>query len=205
MIVLCKLTKNSQNRSEGTAVDPILVKHIELLRAGDESSFQVLREQYAALLLSMTSGALAECPEAEYEDLMQEATLALYHAAMTFDLQQTEVTFGLYAKICIRNRLISSLRKFRRSVRTDHGIDDHSRLTPTQRKSARRASLGDLTDLVDTLFSEYEKSVYQLYLQGYTAAEIASHTGRTLKSVDNAIYRIRRKIKLNLPNRDDSK
>lgn len=180
-------------------MDQTLVKYIQSLQSGDESSFDFLREQYAALLLSMVSAALAEVPNAEFEDLMQEATLALYHAAINFDLQQNEVTFGLYAKICIRNRLISALRKLRRAIRTDVGGRDKSDLTSTQRKSARRASLGDLSDLVDTQFSAYEKSVYRLYLQGCSVIEIADQLNRTPKSVDNAIYRLRRKIKQDLP------
>lgn len=187
----------------GTVVDQSLVKHIELLQSGVESSFDVLREQYAALLLSMVSGALAECPDAEFEDLLQEATLALYHAAMSFDLRQDAVTFGLYAKICIRNRLISALRKLRRTIRSDNAVAEKVHLTPSQRKSARRASLVRLSDLVDSLFSPLEKSVYRLYLQGYTAAEIAAELGRSEKSVDNAIYRMRRKIKQHLPDNPD--
>lgn len=187
----------------GAVVDQTLVKHIELLQSGDESSFDLLREQYAALLLSMVAGALAECPDGEFEDLMQEATLALYHAAMSFDLGQESVTFGLYAKICIRNRLISALRKLRRTIRSDNAVVEKVQLTPSQRKSARRASLGKLSDLVDTLFSPLEKSVYRLYLQGYTAAEIAARLGRSEKSVDNAIYRMRRKIKQHLPDSPD--
>lgn len=176
-------------------MDQSLSKTIELLKSGDETAFDYLREQYAALLLSMVSGAMAMESEAEFEDLMQEATLALYHAAMRFDLAQNQVTFGLYAKICIRNRLVSALRKHRRQVPPP--TVPKSALTPSQRKSIRRAKMGmgELSDLVDTLFSDFEKSVYQLYLAGYSAAEIAERLQKTDKSVDNAIYRVRRKIK----------
>ena len=125
---------------------------------------------------------------------MQEATLALYHGALSYDLQQDKVTFGLYAKICVRNRLISALRKLRRTTRAPLAPEKLPQ-SASERKSDRRAPMGELSDLVDTLFSDLERSVYQLYLQGYSAAQIADRLGRNEKSVDNAIYRMRRKIK----------
>ena len=96
-------------------MDRSLHKQIELIQSGDESAFEAIREQYAALLLSTVSKMMPGLPDAEFEDLMQEATLALYHAALRFKPDQEKVTFGLYAKICVRNRLISAIRKLRRA------------------------------------------------------------------------------------------
>ena len=176
-------------------MDSSIAHMIQRLQAGDESAFDLLREQYAALLHSMVSAAMAKESDAEFHDLMQEASLALYNAALKFDLSQEEVTFGLFAKICIRNRLISSLRKLRRQLRKNKEVKPI--MTPAQRKSVRRAQMemGELSDLVDTLFSDFEKSVYRYYIAGYSAAEIARCLGKTDKSIDNAIYRVRRKIK----------
>lgn len=175
-------------------MDETFIKQIELIRSGDESAFELLREQYAALLLSMVSKVMTDRPDAEFEDLMQEATLALYHAALRFDLQQSRVTFGLYAKICVRNRLISAMRKLNRLSRPAE-VQEKIPQTASERKSSRRALMGELSDVVDTLFSDFERSVYRLYLQGYSVAQIAESLGRTPKSVDNAVYRMRRKIK----------
>ncbi len=166
---------------------------IQQLQSGDDGAFDLIREQYAALLLSMVSSAMAKESDAEFQDLMQEATLALYHAALKFDLNQTEVTFGLYAKICIRNRLISTLRSLRRQHRKP--AQPKLTMSVSQRKSVRRASMGEFSELVDTHFSDFEKSVYRLYIVGYSAAEIAQELGKNEKSIDNAIYRVRRKIK----------
>ena len=176
-------------------MDSSISSKIRQLQAGDESAFDFLSEQYSALLHSMVSAAMTKEPEAEFHDLMQEASLALYQAAMKFDLSQQEVTFGLFAKICIRNRLISSLRKLKRQLRKNKEVKPT--LTPAQRKSVRRSQMemGELSDLVDTLFSNFEKSVYQYYIAGYSVSEIAHSLGKTEKSIDNAIYRVRRKIK----------
>ncbi len=178
-------------------MDRSVLHQIAELKAGNEQAFAPLQEQYAALLLSMVSKVMTNHPDAEFEDLMQEATLALYHAAIRFDLGQEQVTFGLYAKVCIRNRLISAIRKLRRQ---SHRAGNMSQPAPTpiEKKSIRRAKMGDLDALVDTLFSDLEREVYRLYLQGCSAAQIAEALGRSAKSIDNAIYRMRRKIKEHL-------
>ena len=178
-------------------MDRSLNKQIELIQSGDEAAFDVIREQYAALLLSNVSKMITSCPDAEFEDLMQEATLALYHAALRFKPDQNKVTFGLYAKICVRNRLISVLRKMRRTA-TTATESVQSSMSAAQRKSSRRAPLGELSSLVETRFSGLERSVYELYLQGYSATQIAIQLGRSEKSIDNAIYRMRRKIRQQL-------
>ena len=178
-------------------MDRSLSKQIELIQSGDESAFDAIREQYAALLLSTVSKMMPGCPEAEFEDLMQEATLALYHAALNFKQDQDQVTFGLYAKICVRNRLISAIRKLRRSSAAT-AASAETVMSVSERKSSRRAPLGELSYLVDTIFSELERAVYQLYLQGYSASQIATMLERDEKSIDNAIYRMRRKIRQHL-------
>ena len=176
-------------------MDRSLNKQIELIQSGDESAFEAIREQYAALLLSTVSKLMPGCPDAEFEDLLQEATLALYHAALSFKPDQEKVTFGLYAKICVRNRLISAIRKLRRASAPQPA---ETKETASQRKSSRRAPLGELSHLVDTIFSDFERSVYELYLQGYSASQIAERLERDAKSIDNAIYRMRRKIRQHL-------
>lgn len=178
-------------------MDRSLHKQIELIQSGDESAFEAIREQYAALLLSTVSKMMPGLPDAEFEDLMQEATLALYHAALRYKPDQEKVTFGLYAKICVRNRLISAIRKLRRASAAAPQPEEVA-MTASQRKSSRRAPLGELSHLVDTIFSDFERSVYELYLQGYSASQIALLLERDAKSIDNAIYRMRRKIRQHL-------
>lgn len=174
-------------------MDSSILSAIEKVQAGDDDAFELIREQYAPLLLTMVSKVLANESKIEFDDLMQEASLALFQAALSFDLSQKQVTFGLYSKICVRNRLISVVRKHRK--RDSSARDSKMPVPIAERKSARRAGLGDLSDAVDTLFSSFEKSVYQLYLAGYSAAEIASRLQKSDKSIDNAIYRVRKKIK----------
>ena len=83
------------------------------VQGGKEAAFSELCEQYAPLIDSMVGryGSRLKDPGESKEDLRQEAILSFYRAIMTYDIAQTKVTFGLYAKICMRNRMVSLLRK----------------------------------------------------------------------------------------------
>lgn len=170
---------------------------LSALQKGDNSSFSLIRDRYEALLSSMVNKCLTVYHyEAEYDDLMQEAALALYNAAQSYDLAQTEVTFGLYAKICVRNRLISAGRKLSRQKKNS-SAEKLSRYTPdrSEKRSAELAQFGDLSQVIDIAFSDFEKNVLKLYLQGCSYKEMAQALDRNEKSIDNAICRMKRKLK----------
>ena len=176
-------------------MDSNLYSLICRLQANDESVFEALKVQYEGLLHSLVFQVIGRIPNGEFDDLMQEATLALFHAAMRFDLTQDDVTFGLYAKICIRNRLISVARRANRSKLPTTSLATDEELSDAERKAARRSSFRELNDAAAELLSPMEYTVFQLYLDGSSAAEIAKIMGKSLKSIDNAIYRMRKKLK----------
>lgn len=175
-------------------MDLKLTRLIEDTQAGDEASFSLIREQYAGLLHSLSAQMIAKLPEAEFDDLMQEASLALYHAALRFDTAQEDVTFGLYAKICIRNRLISVARRMSKR-KFDSRRQPPVLPTATEKKAARRVAYRDLDEIAQQVLSNFEYTVYQLYLDGYSVAEMANQLDKSSKSIDNAIYRMKKKIK----------
>lgn len=172
-------------------------------RAGDQCAFEELLKCYTPLIESLTS-VFANTAEsfAEHEDLRQEACIAFYNAVEKFDLLQTEVAFGAYAKICIRNRLISCLRSAsaRCPVVT---LEEKEAPTDAQTDPAQelleQESYRALYSRIEDALSPYESRVWWLYVSGRTAAEIAQHVMRDERSVQNAIYRIRKKLRSTLP------
>ncbi len=182
---------------EGQSVRRMNESLFELLRAvksGDDPAFVVLCETYGALIESMVASFRRSCPDAELDDLRQEARMALYNGAMKFDLEQTKVTFGLYAKICIRNRLISVRRKHTsqsklKSKRNTQGL-------PAAESADRgRHSPVTLPEEMLSLLSPFEKQVFALYANKCSYSEIAHELSRSVKSIDNAIYRIKSKLR----------
>lgn len=162
------------------------------MQSGDDSGFERLCEIYRPLIESLVATARELCCDVggEIDDLRQEAAIALYKAANAYDLSCSAVTFGLFAKICVKNRLISYRRKL---IKTSGGRSSTPVVTKTPR--ARRFSEYALPEGTIDLLSSYEQSVWRLYASGTSYAEMARKLGRNEKSIENAVYRIRAKLK----------
>ena len=189
---------NSQSQIELNAL---------ILRAqgNDEEAFEELLSRYTPLIESLTSHFAASVPFLQdREDLRQEAILGFYKALTRFDTSRQEVQFGLYAKECIRNRLISYLRSLKKHENLQLLEDNGSaELEDTEQDPANRLveqeSYAALYERIRSTLSPYENRVWWMYTSGRTASEIAVREGKDEKSVQNAIYRIRRKLRSVIP------
>lgn len=178
-----------------------------ILRAqkNQEEAFEELLSRYTPLIESLTSQFAASVPFLQdREDLRQEAVLGFYKALTRFDASQQEVQFGLYAKECIRNRLISYLRSLKKHEKLCLLEDDSSeKLEDAEEDPANRLveqeSYAALYERIHQALSPYENRVWWMYTSGRTASEIAARVERDEKSVQNAIYRIRRKLRSVIP------
>jgi len=175
-------------------MDKALYEKLLAVKSGNDPAFSSLCEDYEALIESMTQSFFESCPNIDKDDLRQEARMALYRAAMKFSLDQDDVTFGLYAKICIRNKLISVRRKYTTQSKLKSKLNAEevgvaAKVTP----SVPRRSL--LTEDVISLLSPFEQKVFSLYAQKCSYSEIARALSRSEKSIDNAIYRIKSKLR----------
>ncbi|MBQ8746329.1 MAG: sigma-70 family RNA polymerase sigma factor [Clostridia bacterium] len=171
---------------------------------GDQSAFEELALQYAPLIESMSAqfapsfAAMAEGAAIGEQDLQQEARLALYRAANTFDPEKKGITFGLYAKICIRNSLVSLWRKSSAGARVSRRgskevVETGGRDALSELLSA--SETGALREKIRAALSPYENRIFEQYISGMSVKQIALHVDKTEKSVSNALYRIRVKIK----------
>ncbi len=168
------------------------------LRAQDHSAFDELLDEYNPLICSEVSRHGEGLGSEDIEDLRQLALLALYRAALAFDLEQGEVEFGLYAKICISNALVSQLRIIRRraqEISTDFmGSLELGAEDPAARIVEQEA-FDTLYDRIRTLLSPYENRVWSMYIAGRSSGEIARLLQKDSHSVENAVYRIRQKLR----------
>ncbi|MBR4293293.1 MAG: sigma-70 family RNA polymerase sigma factor [Clostridia bacterium] len=164
------------------------------LKKGDDGAFASIEKQYTPLIDNLTQN-LMSLPDMDGDDFRQEAIIALYMAACSYDPSKTSVTFGLYAKICIRNRLISILR--RRRCMTDELCEDliANEDDNPEYAAINAAGFESLMEKIEQSLTELEKSVFKLYISGTANEDIGSSLGLARKSIDNAIYRIRAKIR----------
>lgn len=184
----------------------------------DEGAFERLAELYS----SLTEGAVHRFAPSfgitgdsgrgdnvyEMDDLRQYAAMALYRAAAAYrpDDEGQKVSFGLYAKVCVRNAMISELRKYRREMkkRTVRKNAENGR----KRRVKGCIATGDpLYRIVSdegmhvalenfrSALSGYERDVFEYYIVGKSVTEIAERLGKDEKSVSNALYRMKVKIR----------
>lgn len=179
--------RKPKNQEETPDVTDLLRR----IRREDPTAFMTLCEIYRPLLTSMVTASHERYRSygSEREDLNQEAILALYKAAATFRLDQGDVTFGLYAKICIRNRMISCGRRLIRHAKASQASRDMGRVEEEHTKGRH------LPQVYLERLSSYERQIYHYYAEGRSYREIAALVKRPEKSVENAIYRIRTKIR----------
>ncbi len=190
----------ADNKKE-TYKDEELFDIVADVQSGNDESFSVLKAKYSPLIKSAVRSF-----EGSGEEYEKEAESALLKAALSFDLSQGEVAFGLYAKICIRNALISLRRKEmsrkRRAERKAVVARERRHIGFHNVDAADAAETEKLVESIGELLSNYEKRVFIEYMSDKTVEEIAIAVGKPKKSVNNAIYRIKEKVKaLEFPDR----
>ena len=132
---------------------------------------------------------------------MQEASIALHSAAVTYDTEKCNgVTFGLYANVCISNRLKSLYRKVQReSMRNDSFAEPDEAVSDSDVESfiVTRDLCDRVMSTAKVILSEYEYEVFHLSFMQYATKDIAKKLGRTPKSIDNAKRRISERLRAN--------
>jgi RNA polymerase sporulation-specific sigma factor len=178
-----------------------LYKLIDLVIAGDSDSFSELVERYNPMLKKiLNSYTTEEMSKEDVEDLGQEALIAFYRAIINFDKEQNDVEFGLYAKICVTNSMISLKRAAaKKSNESLVGDEEMNSITDPDGEVSKffemRESERELGEQIEKTLSAYENEVWSYYVNGYSTKEIAIKLSSSEKSIDNAIFRIRRKLK----------
>lgn len=180
-------------------VDELLRK----TRDGENDAFSEIAEQYRPLIESCIYHYVDRF---DYDELEQEALIALYRAACSYDPAVNNVSFGLYAKICINNSLISLLRSSKKfDVASTQALDtsdsEYEILDPSVDYINKESFLA-LDSFVKKSLSAYEYSVFRLYIEGYRFKEIARMLHRTDKSVEGAVMRLKNKLRNSLSQYD---
>ena len=185
--------RNDHPIASGGTPDEALCR---LAGEGDREAEELLVARYTRLV--RTCARPLFLIGGDSEDLTQEGMIGLMHAIREYRPDRA-ASFRTFAEVCIRNRI--------RSVITAAARGKHAPLNnsipmealpdmisgPEESLIDREEDSERLRRLEDRL-SSLEKSILSLYLAGLTYDEIGRQLGRSSKSVDNAIQRIRRKV-----------
>ena len=141
------------------------------------------------------------------EDLLQEGMIGLFKAIKEYDAEK-EASFATFARLCITRQMLSAIEA---AGRKKHMLLNESLSIEQldEGQIADRVGVADgpekiffeqedsklLMENINRSLSKMEKQVLDLYISGMDYLEIADMMGKSGKSIDNALQRIRNKIK----------
>lgn len=170
-------------------------------RAGDESAFEALLESYKPMI-----DGLIRRFSLDERDAYSEACMSFYRAVFSYELGQSDVTFGLYAKICVERCLIDMERRDGKVA--SHYVDgevDVDKIAVSggiQSMLEHREQTAYFLSVAKGALSDFEFEVYRYWMLGYKTSDIASLLGVTAKAVDNAKNRMWKKLRERLSAED---
>lgn len=187
---------------------------VEIARRGNASAYDALVRRYRGFVRLKASSYFL-LGGMDSDSLVQEGLLGLYKAIRDFPLGQ-QAGFRNFAELCITRQLITAAKTAARDrlVHIHPDIPPHSDASkrgdprssgvrsenPTSQMVASEA----LDQLVSSLsgargvLSELEGRVLSLYLEGYSYEAISEQLDCDLKTVDNALQRVKRKVSIHL-------
>ena len=165
---------------------------ILLCRENDEKAVTELIARFAPSVRKRAASFAGSLKD----DLAQEGFLALLDAVRKFTPDRG-ASFGTFAQLCIRNRMINVYK----SVSTDYEElpEDLDRADTDENIPenivVQKAGLDELYKTIADTLSNRENDVFMLYISGIPYQEIADRLGMSRKAVDNAVQRMRKKLR----------
>lgn len=191
---------------------------ISQIKEGDEQALSFLLEKYKDLVNSKVGKYFII--GAEKEDIIQEGMIGLYKAIKSFDSCKQN-TFKTFANICIERQLITAIKSSNRqkhmplnsylSLNTtaydNDDDDDGTELIETFEVDTiedpldtimKKEYFNEIQNTMHKSLSKFEEQVLERYMQGESYEIIAKKLDAPVKSIDNAIQRIRKKAIKNI-------
>jgi len=192
---------------------------VGLARQGDDGALSRLLQKYRGF--ARVKARSYFLVGADREDIVQEGMIGLYKAVRDFN-PDLQTSFHAFAELCITRQIITAIKT---ATRQKHGpLNNYVSLSrPVVADDDGERCLGDVlpagscdpADLVisaeriralqlhvDAALSDLEAEVLRLYVDGKSYQEIAEVLQRHVKSIDNALQRIKRKLDTHLKARD---
>ncbi len=187
---------------------------VEGFRDGELQALQVLLERYRRF--ARAKARTYFLVGADSDDIEQEGMIGLFKAARDFRPDR-EASFRAFAELCITRHVITAIKTATRQkhqplnqyvslsgvwggedertvedlLAAHHAADPADTVISNERIAAMRQA-------VAALLSGLEVEVLRLYVEGKSYQEMSRQLGRHVKSIDNALQRIKRKLDLQL-------
>ena len=188
---------------------------VELARNGDTEALNFLINKYKPFVrLKVKSYFLIG---ADKEDIVQEGIIGLYKAIRDFKDDKL-ASFKAFAELCIKRQIITAIKTATRqkhiplnsyvsldkpifeeeSAKTLMDMLTGATIDDPEKLMIHREEFNRLEEKISQVLSSLERQVLALYLEGCSYQEISARLDRHVKSIDNALQRIKRKLERHL-------
>jgi len=193
---------------------------VEFAKDGDDSALEYLINKYKNFVRAKARSYFLI--GADREDIIQEGMIGLYKAIR--DLKSDKLSsFRAFAELCITRQIITAIKTATRqkhiplnsyvslnkpiydedSDRTLLDVISGSKITDPEELIISREEFDDIEEKMGEILSSLEWKVLMSYLEGKSYQEIAVDLKRHVKSIDNALQRVKRKLERYLEKREN--
>ncbi|HLS88331.1 MAG TPA: RNA polymerase sporulation sigma factor SigH [Sphingobacteriaceae bacterium] len=192
---------------------------VEIARSGNSDALEYLIGKYKNFVRAKARSYFLI--GADREDIIQEGMIGLYKAIRDFRSDKLS-SFRAFAELCIQRQIITAIKTATRqkhiplnsyvslnkpiyeedSDRTLLDVISGTRITDPEELIISREEFGDIEQKMGEILSDLEWKVLMAYLDGKSYQEIADELERHVKSIDNALQRVKRKLERYLENRN---
>lgn len=193
---------------------------VEMAREGDGAALEYLINKYKNFVRAKARSYFLI--GADREDIIQEGMIGLYKAIRDFRCDKLS-SFRAFAELCITRQIITAIKTATRqkhiplnsyislnkpiydedSDRTLLDVISGSKVSDPEELIISREEFDDIEEKMGELLSSLEWKVLMFYLEGKSYQEMASDLNRHVKSIDNALQRVKRKLERYLEKRDN--
>lgn len=187
---------------------------IDRLRRGEDLIMDYICDKYKNLVRSKARSMFIL--GADNDDLIQEGMIGLFKAVRDYDMGR-DASFFTFAELCISRQMYTAVQAAKRQkhlpLNTYVSLDSGSMSREGREESTLAELIADRAELspeelvldkervaylektIETELSDFEKQVLDLYMTGMSYSQIAKVLGREEKATDNALQRLKSKIK----------
>jgi RNA polymerase sporulation-specific sigma factor len=184
---------------------------VELVHEGDSAALEYLINKYKNFVRAKARSYFLI--GADREDIIQEGMIGLYKAIRDFKEDKLS-SFKAFAELCITRQMITAIKTATRQkhiplnsyVSLDKPIYDEesdrtlmdvicgTKVTDPEELIINQEEFDDIEVKMGEILSDLERKVLMLYLDGRSYQEISVDLDRHVKSIDNALQRVKRKL-----------
>lgn len=176
---------------------------VEVAKSGNEVALNHLMARYRNLVYKVAGNYFVN--GGELEDIVQEGMIGLYKAVQGFD-KKADSSFGAFAATCVKRQIITAVKA---STRKKHlPLNSYVSLSDKETEQSPLAPEGaeplsvildkeyrhSISVKINRVLSKFELRVLFCYLDGMSYNEIAAIVEKDPKAIDNALYRIKKKL-----------